>query len=386
MYNDLTELLVPGFLSTSVDVDGHRIVLRSLSQNDLFFLHKHVRDEDPAWRLHLAAHSVWMVDGVSLLEESVLSHRVLHEVLESGSRPLVRAILGTVFGFFARMREANYYLEAYLYEEDSRRTWRGIGRGLYPLASKTAVPGVGILGLNPLQSAWVAWNQMEDQRDEQEYQWSNTKVLVSLQSHKGYESLTQKDKQRADTEEGRRAHVQNRAWRRFKFGEVEENIHEPSADGLRKARTVDELEEEMRRWVKGDLDWHDTVVEGYKNRIREMEDDRERQKAEIMAELKAKREEEERRAGVHIPRLRPITAQELAQLRGPQSSRPGARFIIEAEPGSRTFNRYLRPSVEPGNLSVSPSGRIVERPPEVEPAPSLAEQVRDRRVVLPKER
>lgn len=383
MYGDLVELLAPGFLSTSVDVDGHRYALRSLSQNDLVFLSKYVRDNDPTWRVHLVAHSVWMADGVPLLEDSTLAHKVVFDALCRGSKVLLREMLGTVYGFFSRMREANFYLESYLYEEDSRRAWRGIGRGGYPITSRTSIPGVERLGLNPLQASWVAWNQMEDTRDEQEYVWSNTKVLVSLQSHKGYESLNNKDRQRAETEDGRRASVQEKAWRRFKYGErPEENLHKgPSGEGVQKARTTEELEDEMRRWIRGEQDWHDTVVEAYKNRIRQEQEDRERQKAEIMAELRAKRETEERNLGVQTPKLRAITPEELAALRG-NVPRTGAKFITEADPVSRTFNRYLRPTVQPGNLSVDSSGNIVEMPPVVEERPSLDERVSSRRVVL----
>jgi len=383
MYGDLTELISPGFLSTSVDVEGHRYVLRSLSQNDLLFLHKYVRDDDPMWRVHLVAHSVWMVDGVPLLEESSLAHKVVYDSLCHTGRVLFREMLGTVYGFFARMREANFYLESYLYEEDSRRMWRGLGKGRYPMSYKTAIPGVEKLGLNPLQSAWLSWNQMEDTRDDQEYVWSNTKVLVSLQSHKGYESLTNKDRQRAETEDGRRATVRDKAWRRFKYGDrPEENIRRgPEGEGVQKARTTDELEDEMRRWIRGEYDWHDTVVEAYKNRIREEQEERERQKAEIMAELRAKREAEEKNLGVATPRLRPITPEELAEIRG-SAPRAGTRFITEADPVSRTFNRYLRPTVQPGKLSVDSSGNIVEAPVTVEEQPSLTDRVASRRVVL----
>jgi hypothetical protein len=299
------------------------------------------------------------------------------------SKVLFREMLGTVYGFFSRMREANFYLESYLYEEDSRRAWRGMGKGGYPVSSRTAIPGVEKLGLNPLQAAWVSWNQMEDVRDEQEYIWSNTKVLVSLQSHKGYESLTNKDRQREETEAGRRASVQEKSWRRFHHGErPEELTREPTGEGVRKARTTEELEMEMRSWIRGEFDWHDTVVEAYKNRIREEQEDRERQKAEIMAELRAKREEEERVLGVPTPRLRPITPEELQRMQGSQGPRTGAKFITEADPVSRTFNRYLRPTVQPGNLSVDSSGNIVEKPHTVEDQPSLADRVSSRRTVL----
>lgn len=381
MFSDLGEILVPGFLSTSIDIENHRYCLRSLSQNDLYFLHKYVRDDDPAWRIHLIAQSVWMVDGIPLLEDSTLAHRVVYDHLMRSSRVLVREMLGTVYGFFARMRETNHYLEAYLYEEDSRRLWRGIGSGTYPLSSKTAIPGVDRIGLNPFQSAWLSWNHMEDDHEAQESVWANTKVLVSLQSHKGYESLNNKDRQRQETENGWRASVRERAQRRFLYGEDPEEAQKALGETVQKARSTDELEDEMRRWIRGDMDWHDQIVENYKNRIRQEQARREEEKTRIMAELRARREETEHDLGVPKPLLRPITPEQMEKMRR-SSPTTGARYIVEADPVSRAFNRYLRPTVESGNLSVDASGKIVEAPPNVKEPVSLTEQIAGRKVVL----
>lgn len=382
MYEDLYELLVPGFLSTSIDLEGHRVVLRSLSNHDLHFLHKYVREDDPAWRVHLVAHSVWMVDGIPLLEES-FSHRVLFDALMRSSRGLIRGAVGTLYGFFARMREANHYLEAYLYEEDSRRLWRGLGNGAYPLHTKASIPGLDRIGLNPLQSAWVAWNGMEDTRDAQEHQWANTKVLVSLQSHKAYEKLTARDKTREENEQGRRESVQDRAYQRFLYGESDEETRR-AGNAVQKARTNADLEDEMRRWIKGDLDWHDEIVESYKNRIRDEQAENERLKLETLAELRARRVSEESTLGVQKPVLRPITPAQMAEMMAGKSG-SGAKFIVEADAVSRTFNRFIRPTVEPGHLSVDERGKIVEQAPVFPgkaPPVSLTDQIAERRVVL----
>lgn len=379
MYADLCELLAPGFLSASIDLEGHRYSLRSLSQNDLFFLRKYVNDNDPSWRLHLISHSIWMVDGVPLLEDATLAHRVVYDHLKNSSRVLTRAMMGTVLGFFSRMREANQYLEAYLYEEDSRRMWGGLGHGAHPLWVKSSIPGTDKLGLNSLQSAWISWNQSVDVREEQEYLWSNTKVMVSLQSHKAYESLTSKDKARDDREEARRQTAKEKAYQRFLHGDAE-NLEESESARATRTLTNEELEEEMRRWISGDMDRHDLIVESYKNRIRQEQEERERQKEELMQELRSRRESEEEALGTPKPTLTAVSPEQIAEMF--KGAKSGAKFITEADPVSRTFNRYLRNPVNPGNLSVDSLGHIVEAAPVIKEPVSLNDQIASRKVVL----
>lgn len=381
MYADLQHLLIPGFLSTSVELEGHRFALRSLSQGDLNFLRQCVRDKDPAWRFHLVAHSLWMVDGISLLDAKGFAHKVALDHILRASRTLVRAMVGTAYGFYTRMQEAHQFLEAYLYEDESRRLWRGLGNGQYPLHTKSSIPGVEKLGLNPVQSSWVSWNRVEDDREVQDYTWSNTKVLVSLQSYKGYEKLQSRDQSREQNEEGRRQSVKDKARQRFLYGPGAPT-ETYKGTSVQKSQTNDELEGEMRRWVAGDLDDHDQIVEAYKNRIRDVQLERERQKESFLEELRTKRLQEEHDLGVPTPRLRAVTSEEMAEMRAGLPS-TGAKFIMEADPVSRTFNRYLRPTVQSGNLSVDQEGRIVEKPPTVAaPALSLDEQLASRKVVL----
>ena len=383
MYDDLARLLVPGFLSCSIEQDGHRFGVRSLSQGDLLYLRQFVRDGDVSWRLHLVAHSLWMVDGVPLLGNP-FSHRVSYDYLSRTNRPLFHAMLGAAYGFFSRMQEVNHYLEAYLYGDESRRLWKNTGSGLYPLHKMSPVPGIESLGVNQWQASWVAWNRLEDERDHQEYLWSNTKVLVSLQSHKGSESLSNRDRQRQQTEDERRGSVRERAEHRFRYGEPEEDSNKPPAETVQKARTNGELEEEMRRWISGDLDWHDQIVEDYKNRILEQQEERERQKEAIMSELRAQREQQDKDLGVAKPVLRGITPEEMERMRRGAPSQ-GAKFLVEPDSVSRTINRFLRPTVQPGNLSVDAAGNIIEKPPSVPDRAdevSLADQVASRRVVL----
>lgn len=387
MYEDLYELLVPGFLSASIELEGCRITLRSLTSQDLHFLRRYVGDDDPTWRYHLIAHSVWMVDGIPFLD-SPYAHKVVYDELIRSSRPLVLGMLSTVYGFFSRAREANYYLESYLYEEDSRRLWRGLNNGTYPLHTKTAIPGVAGLGSNVVQTTWASWNVLEDIRDDQEAHWSNTKILVALQSHKSYETLNNRDKLRNDNEDSRRENVKERAWHRFQYGPPKEVGERFQGETVHRARTNDELEDEMRRWIRGDLDEHDQIVEAYKAQVRQEIADREAEKERVLNELRAKKAQQETDLGVPTPALRAVTPEQLEEiLKAQRRPGSGAKFIVEADPASKAFNRYLRPEVKSGNLSVDSAGRIIEQPPVVpsEGGQSLTDQVASRRMVVPDE-
>ena len=389
MYGDLLGLLIPGFLSTDIDIEGFRVSLRSLSPQDLQYLRRYVDNDDLSWRYHLIAHSIWMVDGIPLLDVPY-THKIAYEALMCSNRAVTQAMLGTVFGFFSRVREAGNYLEAYLYEDESRRLWRGLSNGKHPLHSLASIPGIDRVGLNTVQVTWASWNVLEDFRDEHDSHWANTKILVALQSHKSYESLNKRDQLRAESEDGRRENVKERAWYRFQYGPPEETGERFRGETVHRARTNDELEDEMRRWIRGELDEHDQIVEEYKARVKQGIEEREREKERILQELKEQRLAQEKDLGVPKPALRAVTPEELRELMqakgGPGS---GAKFITEADPVSRAFNRFLRPEVKSGHLSVDAAGKIIETPPVVPddaaPGPSLTEQIAARRVVVPDE-
>lgn len=366
MYEDLLPLITPGFLTARLTFGGVSLGLRSLSANDLSFLRLVAREGGPEWPLHVAAASIWMVDGTPLLEGHPYIQKEALKILKSLHKSVARAVFAQSLGFFRRMKRANRFFESFLYEEESRRLWKGTNNGAYPLWTQAGIPGLERLGMNPFQASWVLWNRGEDDRLDDDYEWSMTKVLVSVQSSKSAKKLDGKDKARTESERSRRSEVQNLAFQKF-LGAIDDegkgeanplyNIHQP--------RTPAELSEEMRRWVAGEKDFHDEVVEGYKNRVKVGYENREREEAERIERARRRREEEEALLGVSKPSLKAFTPDEFEKRKGRREF-PGARFIHEASPIARTFNRYVRDLPDPGALEVR-DGRVVYKDTSTDP-------------------
>lgn len=376
MYEDLLPLLVPGFLTARMRVGSVRLGLRSLTSNDLSLLREVAKEGGPEWPLHLAAASVWMVNGIPLLEGYPYSHSIALNFLNGLHKSISRAIFAQALGFFRRMRLSNQCFESFLYEEDSRRLWKGTNNGTLPLWTQSGIPGLDRLGLNPFQASWVQWNRSEDERHDDDFSWSLTKVLVSVQSSKSAKKLDGKDKVRADSEKSRRVEVQNLAYYKW-LGLVDEegkNLSDPSRY-VHQPRTALELSEEMRRWVAGEKDFHDQVVDEYKNRVRSEFEAREAAKESFFAEARKRRQEEESVLGVEKPRLVAFTKEDF-QKRVPHNPFPGARFINENDLVSRTYNRYLR-EVPDSRLEVE-NGRVVYSQPSTDPEESKGPSLNDR--------
>ena len=377
MYGDLYQLLVPGFLSAKVTVNGQVLSLRSLTTRDLYLMAGVVRQGNPEWRLWAVAYAVWMVNGVSLLEDSTYSPRVVYDHLKRSNKAVITSLYALVTTFFNRSRSTFPYLESFLYEEESRRLWHSTRAGHISLAERSGIPGVDRLGLNMVQCSWVAWNRLEDEREEYERAWTLAKVNVALQSAKSSQKLEARDKNRLETERMRRQDVQTRAYQIY-TGELK-----PGSDshvviaGLKvhSTRTAEDLFEEMRRIQRGEQDDHDRVVAEHKERIRQGILEMEEERTRIVEAAKARREraEQEQQQTGSRTRLVAFTPEELAS-RFPASNMPGAKTLPLDDRGSRTFERYLReiPQLPPEELVQA----ATETPTQ---APQLQDLIESRR-------
>ena len=370
MYEDLYQFLIPGFLTTRVVVDNHSYRIRSLGPNDLYLISGAARQGNPEWKWWSVAASIWMVDGMNLLEDSSYAPKVIFDVLRSSNKRLVSHLFCTVMRFFHRARRASEFLESFLYEEESRRLWQSMKNGEIPIYRRSGVPGVERLGMTAIQNSWTAWNQLEDIREQQEYIWSNTKVQVSIHSGKSAKNLDARDKNRQNSEKARRNEVHVRAYRKFLGEDDSGGKTRTTETGLtvRKQSTNDDLVEEMRALVAGEKDDHDIIVENYKNHIRQQIMEREEEQQRLLEEVRIRKEQELEEMGRIRPRLVTLTPKELAEKFPMQQRYSGVQRVIEGDPVSHTFNRYLRQ--EPANLPGLESRGdqlIVNSIPEMDP-------------------
>lgn len=375
IYDDLYQFLVPGFVAATVTLGGRQYGLRSLSPGDFQTIAGLAKENHPEWKLRVAAASLYHVDGHYLLESSSSAAAMGYRALQRCTHAAVRALFATQLGFYQRYRRASGVLEPYLYSDENRRLWHSTHNGTHPLWTRASVPGLERLGYNPLQAQWTAWNRLEDVREEQEYAWSITKVLVGLQSSKAARQLDARDTARHEAEKARKERSIRRAVRLYLgMDPGVEDLVERGGLKVHQPNSPEELADEYRRWCAGELDDHDRVVTGYKERLRLQVQEREAERARAQAVAAARRtrdSDEPARAT-----LVGMTAEQVDRLVG---TGPRIRRVAEAERQSRTYNRYLRE--EPGppeGVTVEPGGLRIE-PPLVDPPPTLQEQVDARR-------
>jgi hypothetical protein len=176
------------------------------------------------------------------------------------------ALFGVLMALFKRSDEAQYGVGAFCYEDSSRLLWNQFG-GRIGTESVTGVPGTSALGMNSIQKMWVAFNQVEDLRTQSLVGFQNAKFVASAHNPKGVKQVSMKEENRLKREEGRRHEEMDHFYYR-QIGVLDDQ--DQLADGrkiVKEAHTPEELMEEYRRWVEGDKDKHDLIVEDYKARV-----------------------------------------------------------------------------------------------------------------------
>lgn len=358
-FEDVEKLLSPGFLNHSVVVAGVRLQIRSLTPGDLFMLRARAEGaSNNEWRIWMLASSIWLVDGISVLgEDSAVP--VLARFLRRVPERAIASLFSVLLGLFARSQRTVPAVLAYCYEADSRYKWATFGRD--GLGRTSGVVGAEKLGLNTTQQIWLAYNQHEDMRAQSDQQWEGFKLVASSNAPKALKKLDEKDRQRARDEQERRERVLDTFYYR-QLGLVDER-GVVQTDGLSQRlagpKSVEDLEDEMRRWVTKDADQHDKVVEDYKTSIRVK---REEEKAEqvarrISVEMERNRLEAEAVEGGFKPQpLLALSGDQLQQMLQGRGSfgRSGTTFIPTAPNANRLYDKYVAEgAVTPGQLQVA---------------------------------
>lgn len=342
-YTDVEALLSPGFLTHPVVVAGTRLQLRSLGTGDLFMLRSRTEGCSPReWRVWTVSTAIWMVNG-----RSVLGHDDAVPFLAKYVSEMPDMMLGVLFstalGLWVRVLTATKDVEAFIYESASRYRWKSTNRQMLD----SGVPGASTLGLNTIQRIWMAFNEMEDSRKAEESTWEGFKFVASSNAPKAVAKIDQGDRQRRkDESEQRQRRLDQFFYEKLGVLSPDDRASDSTSSYRLATKSVEDLEDEMRRWVTGDADLHDQVVEEYKARIRAQ---REQEKAELAARriaLQAERERQEREAQQTGFRPQPLMAltgaqlQQMLQGRG-AFGRSGTTFIPSAPHGDRLYEKYI---------------------------------------------
>jgi len=360
-FEDVEKLLSPGFLSHPVKVAGVTLHVRSLGPGDIFMLRARGEGVDHyEWRLWMVASSIWMINGRTVLgQDSVIPF--LTEFLRGMPKSIVNVLFYLILGLFSRAQEAVESVQVYCYEQMSRYKWSTYGGDQAFVAS--GVPGAAALGTNGVQQIWQAYNTLEDSRLATEQQWEGFKLVASSNAPKAIKKLDTRDQQKRKDEQQRRERELDLFFYK-KLGIVTEDGEIQGADGsihrLKGDKTVEDLEDEMRRWVTEDYDLHDAVVAEYKADIRaKQEAVRVRREAYRLA-LQKKREEMDQDRGEFKPQpLMAMTAEQLQHMLASKGGKPGVAFLPAPPKADRVFDKYVGEEPDTGSLQVV-DGKVVD--------------------------
>jgi hypothetical protein len=363
VYKDVRALVTPGFLVHHVSINGARFVLRSLSDDDWFVLRTRTWGaEVKEWKAWLVSSSVWMVDGQIVLGESTAAYRLFEMCLGMPSSILDELEM-LVTALMKRVSEAARVVEAFMYEDESRLLWKAQG-GAKP---DSYFQGVQV-GTNPVRRIWSYFNDIEDQREHNDYLWGLSKFMASPHAPKGVKKLQAQDQKSKGEEKRRRQQIMDRLYYEA-TGVIAKLTDQERKEGrrgawqeVRMAETEEELQEVMRRWVEGIKDDHDAVVDGAKARIKHDVQQR-KLKAEIQRKALTAALEEE---GISSARnqLVPIAGKAGQEFLDRVRARvPGTSKVVQDNEHNSAYDKYIAKNPEVGNLVVDDQGRIMSTQP-----------------------
>lgn len=375
-YEDVEALIEAGFLYHTLSINGVRFVLRSLGPGDLFMLQARATgDVESNWQTWALATSVWMVNGVNLLDEPHAPVRMF-ETIKNMPRVAQDILFSLAMGLFARQNRATLAVEAYSYETISRFKWKGFN-GHTP-GHYSGVPGSDRLGLNYVQQMWAVFNEVEDRRQTDQGLWEGFKLVASAMAPKGIKKIDQKETQMKTAEDERRQAVRDRFYYiaiglLMPDGKAKEGL----TPYITFTKTPEQLADEMHNWVTGKEDSHDQVVSSYKRQVIEKYQSEKEAREVRQADLRDRLDKQQALGGEMERPLVGYTGQQLAEIlkkRGP--GRSGVTHIYDSDRDDREYlyEKYLERNPDAGllrgdgdSLEMAPGGKdfteaVADRP------------------------
>jgi hypothetical protein len=360
-YEDVETLILNGFLSHSVRIKGISVSLRSLGPGDVVLLKARASSGlDDDWKVWAIASAIWMVDGYCLLDEVHAAPR-LAKMIWRLPKYVREVLFSLVSGLFVRQGLALEATEAYCYESISRFRWRAGGGQLPNMHS--GIPGVDRMGTNYVQRMWTFFNRVEDAQLEEDATWEGFKLVTSAMAPKGVKKIDTHDKERKKTE---LEHRQNVADRMFytRMGVIKPQDEKTTVRPMlgNGSKSADDLVDEMKRWVTGEDDWHDQIVNEYKRKVSERY---EQEKQERQRRAAAWREQQiELEESMMPQQMVAYTSEQLQSLLKQRQPGPaGVKHVASGTNSGREYlyEKYLHRKADAGALKVE-DGVLVANP------------------------
>lgn len=381
LYKDVEHLVEEGFLTYNIVLNGCVITFRSLTGDDLSDLLNatHPKMALISFYQRYVAKAIFKIDGLDVTD-SAAGYWVRRLFVDRLPAPYLEVLRHIAEGLGKRQDRASRITESYCYEPYSRQAWSMSSQGHFLTGSRGFV-----------RRLWIAYNQREDAREQAVRDWEHTRAVVGVQSYKAAKKMGESERNMYQREEDRRRrHIEETVNFIIRGPEEEREEEYVIVNGqkflvpkVREATSLVDLEAELNRWIAGEKDFHDVVVEQYEDNIRKVAQKRH-------AEAKAARERREQmqalkeQAGLANvgTKLVGYTQKDLERMGRSVAPRGTSQEVHGGSP-SRLFDRYMKNEVGKGWLG---EGGRIEPAASVESSseePSLQERVANREVSLP---
>jgi hypothetical protein len=345
LYEDVEALIFSGMLQQRVEVGDHSFVLRTLTDPSKHLLTTRC-DSDPVnWKRHQVAHSIYMVNGFYVHQDDPnAAYHIYHEWLVDIHIHIVEVLHTYVMGLTYRLARAARLTNAYCHEGYSRGMWKRRPR-------QSARPQ------NMIQELWWSWNESRDAFDADLRAWQHTRSIAGSMSNKAAKALKKSEDQWLKRHEDLTARTIEDAVNWVIRGEREEqkpltvtvNGETFVVPKVHASQSVDEMQEELMRAVRGEKDYHDLMVDQYKEHHRAKNEAARRERQEALD--KARKASEERGISGRTT-IVGYTPEQLAEINPEILNQPAARRQ-QNSPERERFDQYLDTDVGVGWIGTS---------------------------------
>ena len=362
VYKDLESVLYKGFISFSTQWFGVHLSFRTPGRESQDRLINRVEGGSKSWKIWLVSTYLQSVDGFLVSEE----HNSPWLVSQTWADKLLNVELDVLcslcLGLKKRMDRCYKLVEAYCYEPYSRYSWR-IGN---------RPKGETYIG-----QVWSAINMMEDELDEDMRNWTHTRAIVGAMSGKAAKALAKSEEKYVKSRKLSAQRTIEKIINEILFGEVLPPEPEYVEIGGEKVlmpvispQSLESLEAEMARSMRGEKDLHDILVEDYKARAKSHMEDAKRARKEAR---ERSIESSQGESGV----IKAYTPEQMEQLGVRKSSRPtSVQSVPEVD---RRFRDYLDSEVKIGWIGLKGVPEEAKGPVE---KPSLQDELNKRKPTM----
>ena len=359
-YASVRSLIVNGgvFRSFTSKKYNLHLKLRNPTQKDLDWIFEYSPYDLAGREIALISKCIYSINGRVLRGEDTLEELLL--LVSKVSKPVSRRLLLCLSTLITESQSAFDYLEAFSYESESRSLWLS-------WQAKSDLNIKFLDDLSEIQSHWVVWNQIEDERKKVRVEWEQALLVTSAMNSKGAKSI----RESWESEDKKTETYREDLMKAARSGKMDDaKVRKLKS----KKNNFQDLQEEYKRWLSGEEDEHDRIVREYKESMyRKIEDDKRR--AEEARERNRKRMEDittlRNSSSIRSP-VTALTDEEVARL---SSAKKFKETNEHEEKFEHVKERYILAKEFSPNVSVDENGNLVSKVPEKK---SLMEQISNR--------